>query len=265
MSIEDVPSSVSVGDVLLDHPERTEKDEIEIAGQEVRNKYENIVGEHEQRLEELSERHDVDLSTVIQTLDDGDVVLLSRRHRDMRVGESDEEAYGCTEGIVSGSCLVVTYPMALVNCSESAIEPGMVFDILKDEEGPYGLKYNHEKTAEERKKPVFVELVRNKSEILSQVGVSSVDELEPPFYVRIGQFDDGQFYSEIYDSHSEHGQIVSGSTHPVYRVPEEWRSGVAVEVDEIHFGEHDHPYHENPKLPVAVVPQNAELIDVDLM
>lgn len=265
--VDEVPVEAEVGDVLLDYPPRTAKEEMEIGDPKIGSQIRAKISEYEQRVEKVAQRHDVDIDTELQTIEDGDIILVSLSHPSVHPDDWGEKFYGFTEGLISDPMLFGIDDGALLNCSLGAIEPGMVFDILNEEEYPYGLRFDEGATAALREEPAEVELLRSLSKITELVeGVDSYDDLEPPFYIAIHEFDDGAYYAGLYDSGTEadptghyyenYRFIAEGSARPPYKIRGEWTESDFVPVKELYFSEEEHS-----DAPIALLSPDAEPIE----
>ena len=269
VSVNAIPSRFDVGDVLLS-PDGSpwsldDAAIIEPASSGTTEAIRDVFTEFETRVRKHATEFDVSVDDRPKSLEDGDTILLAGPKDAWESPPEEKYLYVTPEGFYSdGETMDLLFDW-LVNCPESTLESGMAFTFVEiDDEYVDGLRYDHARSQEVCNKPALVHL--HSADLSDYVsGIDSIDGLEWPLYVLIDGFDDGQYYSSLYDRGGsedskwpELRQLISGSTRQPQHVPKEWpypHGGAPVPISELYLDKDDHP-----EAPVAVVSRESEPI-----
>jgi len=199
-----IPAEFGVGDVLLSpdvsYGKFNEAEHVAHASPEIAGAVRELFTEFESRVQDHAERLDACTDVERESLKDGDVILAvdpEGRWSDLSEGE---QLYVTPEGMYSSGETVDIRFEWLVDRPDSALESGMTFELVELEDDYVdALRYDHSQTQEVQDKPIFVDIVNpNPSEFID--GIDSRDDIEWPVYVVMDSFDDGQYYSGVWES-----------------------------------------------------------------
>jgi hypothetical protein len=258
----EIPETAAVGDVLTDDPLETSNEDIGFADEEITAKLAALTEGYDRRLEALAERHGVSIDTEHTSLEDGDIVFISPEHRGRHYRLLDDIAYASPEGVISEGHQKGIRNDDLLNCPADTLESGMVFDVLHRGTRPYGLRFNREKTADLHNDPSFVRLLS--ADFSWQDGIESVEDLQPPLYVSINGYDDGQYYTGVYDSadpppeesFANYRYVFDATARMPYRIRKRWTDADLVEVEELYLESNQYADY-----PVVTVAWDADVIE----
>ncbi|WP_435361622.1 hypothetical protein [Haloarchaeobius sp. DFWS5] len=250
---EPFPATVGVGDVLEvedslyglqagdDAPVISHADEA--TADRIKEEYEVF----EERLREYAAEYGVDFDAGYESLADGDFIFVATppqmRYfpvRDFEVG------YVFPGGIYADGAETSRRFANLVHCPESVLESGMAFDVVELDDLVYGLRYDERLTEDVQSQSPKIQFYFSDFAELGD-DIESKDDLEHPLYVLVDGFDDGQYYSSLYESAPSgrsHGfqnyrEFSGGSARTPYHIPKHWPyvhgDGLLIPVDEMYL------------------------------
>lgn len=214
-------------------------------------------------IREYVAEHDTDLDEPLQSIEDGDVILVAVREKSWRQESADEYVYVTPEGLYSNDRygnIEISFDM-LINCSRSILESGMTFEVIKlDNDYVDAIRYDRDRTQETRDDHALVNLHWFNPE---RMEIDSRDDLERPLYVLFDGYDDGAYYTDLYDSGGDEDSgwpglrmLVGGQAWSAEQVLMDWpypHGGGPVPVSKLILDEEDHP-----EAPVAFVSHESE-------
>lgn len=232
---------------------------------------EQIRAEHDRfraRIRTYAAEYDVDIEHALETLADGAILLIA-----LPPGQQTDfvrtasRVHVCPAGLIpegANSCLDFAH---LINASRTGLRPGMTFDVMELDSMVMGIRFDALRTAEIQQERATVQLLQDLARIVSMNdGVRAAADLDPPFYVDIRNFDDGQYYANLYDSgsgsHSTTGpavrRVADASVTTPRVVKQTWVEADLVPVSEIHLAPESHP-----DAPVGYIDPEVEPMDLD--
>lgn len=265
----DLPDEFGVGDVVTtEYPFRNwrqihdEPPSVEPAPPDTAAAVRDNHDAFRRRLRDHAATYDVDLDATDGDLSDGDVLFVaSPPGLSFDFVRRNETAYVTPEGFYSPGEELARDVVYAVNATESTLESGMAFEVVDVDDLVFGLRYDEAESREMQTKPGLVTFSG-----LSHQDFGDEGDVEPPLYAMFDGFDDGLYYSSLYDSAPntsdygilEYREIATGFAHEPYRVDESWARADLVPVDEVYLDESDHP-----EAPVAVVSRGADAFEAE--
>lgn len=244
---EKIPDTASPGDVI-----KYESKEKKLAPSDIATTIQNAHDTFMETVHKYAEEFDATIDGLNNGLSDGDVLfLVDPPEAYLTPITGGEKAFTFPSGIIREDGMTrARYPRLLGHRSDS-IDSGLAFDSFRVNDWLIGLRYDAEHSKEISESPGVCQWFDGFSALTHIDSIESEDDLIPPFYVSIDGFDDGQFYSMLYDSGDERNEsrkffdnyrplhAVEGK--PVWKIRDRWQQNGLVPVESVHFDDESKP------------------------